>query len=260
VNARFADGTEAHGDVLIGADGIHSRTRHLVDPAAPSPRFTGQLSLGGRARLATLSPTPEIFHMIFGRRGFFGYSVRERGDVYWFANMAWDGDPTRESLGAISPIEWKTKLLGLFADDAGPACDIISATTDELGAFPVYDMPVVPTWHRDAMVVIGDAAHATSPSSGQGASMAIEDAIVLAKCLRDCDDVAQALPTYERLRRRRVERVVAYSARVGQSKTLGTIGRWLRDLTMPIALKMFASSNAQAWLYGYHIDWSERVA
>jgi FAD-dependent urate hydroxylase len=260
VTARFADGTEAHGDLLIGADGIHSRTRHLVDPAAPRPRYTGQLSLGGRARGTGLPPTPETFHMIFGHRGFFGYSVREQGDVYWFANMGWADEPTRESIGSLSPEQWKGTLVNLFAEDAGPASDIISATTDEIAAFPIYDMPIVPRWHRDAMVILGDAAHATSPSSGQGASLAIEDAIVLAKCLRDCDDVAQAFTTYERLRRPRVERVVAYSARIGQSKTVGTVGRWIRDLVMPLALKLFANPSAQAWLYAYHIDWSERVA
>src|SRR4029079_5324002 len=113
----------------------------------------------------------------------------------------------------------------MCADDAGPALDIIGATTGELAAFPVYDMPIVPTWHRESMVIIGDAAHATSPSSGQGASMAIEDAIVLAKCLRDCDGISQAFATYERLRQTPVERVVAYSARVGQSKTVGEVGR-----------------------------------
>ena len=259
VTALFADGTEARGDLLIGADGIHSRTRHLVDPAAPPPRYTGQLSLGGAARVTTLPPTPETFNMMFGRRAFFGYSVREQGDVYWFANMAWADEPTRERIGSISPAEWKGKLIDLFADDAGPACDIVGATS-EVAAFPIYDMPVVPRWHRDAMVILGDAAHATSPSSGQGASLAIEDAIVLAKCLRDCDDVALAFATYERLRRPRVERVVAYSARIGQSKTVGPVGRWIRDLVMPLALRLFANPSAHAWLYAYHIDWSERVA
>src|SRR5262245_50092333 len=260
VTAQFADGTDAHGDFLIGADGLHSRTRQLLDPAAPSPRYTGQLSLGGRARDTTLTPTPDAFHMIFGRRAFFGYSVRDRGDVYWFANMAWDGDTTRQSFGAISPSEWKRTLIDLFAQDAGPARDIIEATADEVAAFPVYDMPAVPTWHRDSMVIIGDAAHATSPSSGQGASLAIEDAVVLAKCIRDHENSSAAFVTYERLRRRRVERVVAYSARVTQSKTPGPVGRWLRDLAMPIALKAFASPNAQAWLYRHHIDWSEPAA
>src|SRR5262245_13306779 len=111
VTARFADGSDAHADFLIGADGLHSRTRELLDPAAPSPRYAGQLSLGGRACGTTLTPTPDEFHMIFGRRAFFGYSVRERGDVYWFANVAWNGDTTRASLGSIAPSAWKRRLL-----------------------------------------------------------------------------------------------------------------------------------------------------
>ena len=259
VTARFADGSEAHGDLLIGADGIHSRTRQLVDPAAPKPRDTGQLSLGGRARLATLPPTPEVFHMIFGRRAFFGYSVRDAGEIYWFANVA----PDRGAEGSGRPAGsagWKARLIDLFAGDAGPARDIVAATTGDIAAFPIHDMPAVPRWHRDAMVIIGDAAHATSPSSGQGASLAIEDAVVLAQCLRDCGGIAASFAAYERLRRQRVERVVAYSARVGQSKVAGTVGRWVRDLLMPFALRHFASPAAHAWLYGHHIDWSEKVA
>src|SRR5262245_6897040 len=247
VTARFADGSEAHGDLLVGADGLHSRTRQLLDPAAPLPRFTGQISVGGRARGTSLTPTPDVFHMIFGKRAFFGYSVRAQGDVYWFANAAGDGEVTRET------------LIDLFRDDVGPAVEILQATRDEIGTFPIYDMPMVPTWHRDGMVIIGDAAHATSPSSGQGASLAIEDAIVLAKCLRDRESVNDAFVAYERLRRKRVERVVAYSARVSQSKIAGPVGRWFRDLVMPLALKVFASPDAQAWLYRYHIDWSEPV-
>jgi len=69
------------------------------------------------------------------------------------------------------------------------------------------------------MVIIGDAAHAPSPTSGQGASMAAEDAVVLAKCLRDLPDIPRALAAYERLRRARVERIVAQGARTGRSKT-----------------------------------------
>jgi FAD-dependent urate hydroxylase len=258
VVARFADGTEAHGDVLIGADGLHSATRRLIDAAAPVPRYTGLLSLGGRARLPTLAPTPETFHMIFGRRAFFGYSVRASGEIYWFANVAWR-ENTDERHAAISPAEWKKRLLDLFASDAGPAVEIIGGTHEELAAYPVYDMPAVPTWYRDSLVIVGDAAHATSPSSGQGASLAIEDAVVLSKCLRDCRSVPEAFAAYERLRRGRVERVVAYSARIGRTKSAGPIGRWVRDLVMPLALKYLARASAQAWLYGYHVDWNEPV-
>ena len=219
------------------------------------------MSLGGRARLQTVSPTPNTFNMIFGRRAFFGYSVPVPGDVLWFANVAFTDDPTRDRLAAISADRWKQTLIDLFAEDFGPAAEIVGATAaSALAAFPIHDMPAVPTWHRDAMVILGDAAHATSPSSGQGASMAIEDAIVLAKCLRDCSSVSAAFGAYERERRARVQRVVAYSARVGSTKIAGPVARWFRDLMMPVALKLFASSEAHAWLNAHHIDWNERIA
>ncbi len=96
VLARFDDGTDAAGTVLIGADGLHSTTRRLIDPAAPAPRDTGLMSLGGRAVSGTLPATPDTFHMIFGRRAFFGYTVRPSGEVYWFANVAAADRPSAE--------------------------------------------------------------------------------------------------------------------------------------------------------------------
>ena len=259
VVAQFADGSTATADVLIGADGLHSQVRRLIDTQAPSPRYSGQLSLGGRADLLSLGPTPGVFHMVFGRRAFFGYSVPTAGNVYWFANVDWADEPDRATFGAITPATWRARLVDLFASDQSPACRIIDATGNELAAYPVFDLPRVPRWHRDRMVILGDAAHATSPSSGQGASLAIEDAVTLARCLRDVDPVPAAFAAYDHLRRARVERVVAYSARIGQSKTPGPVGRWFRDLMMPMALKLFASPAAQAWLYDHPIDWAARV-
>lgn len=260
VVATFEDGTQATGDLLVGVDGIHSRTRRIVDPACPTPRYTGQLSVGGIARGVGVEPTPGAYHMIFGKRAFFGYSAPSSREAYWFANVGATEAPTRESLAAIAPAEWRRRLIELFAEDVGPAVAMIERTGDELAAYPVHDMPAVPRWHRGAIVLAGDAAHATSPSAGQGASMAIEDAVVLAKCLRDLPDLEQAFVAYEKLRRERVERVVRYSARVGQAKVAGPVGRFFRDLMMPFALKHFANPNARAWLDHYHVDWHEPVA
>jgi 2-polyprenyl-6-methoxyphenol hydroxylase-like FAD-dependent oxidoreductase len=81
VRAIFADGSDVHGTLLVGADGLHSRTRELIDPRAPAPRYTGLLSIGGRAVTRSLDPTPDTFHMIFGHQAFFGYTVRPSGDV-----------------------------------------------------------------------------------------------------------------------------------------------------------------------------------
>jgi len=110
------------------------------------------------------------------------------------------------------------------------------------------------------MVIVGDAAHATAPSSGQGASMAIEDAVVLARCLRDLPDVPQAFAAYERLRRKRVERIVAHGARTSNSKAAGPVARVIRDLMMPVILKHVANTRSLAWMHDYHIDWDAKVA
>lgn len=259
IRARFEDGSDVDGTMLVAADGLHSATRRLIDPAAPAPRYTGLLSIGGWAVAPHLTPTPDTFHMMFGRRAFFGYTVRPGGEVYWFANVA-SANPTQSGADpAALPTYWKDRLRELFSGDAGPAIEILRATDRDLAAYPIFDMPTVSRWHAGPMVLTGDAAHATSPSSGQGASLAIEDAIVLAKCVRDAADLPSAFTAYQQLRRERVERVVRYSARIGQTKTAGPVGRFVRDLLMPIALKVFANPEAQAWLHRYHIDWTEPV-
>jgi FAD-dependent urate hydroxylase len=260
VIASFDDGTEAEGDLLVGADGIHSRTRRVIDPGAPHPSYTGLLSLGGYANGLHIAPTPDTQHFVFGKRAFFGYLVRESGEIWWFANVAHPDEPSRKELSDVSSAQWKRRLLELFADDIDLIGEIIESTRGEIGAYPIHDIPTAPTWHRGPAVLIGDAVHATSPSSGQGASMAVEDALVLAKCLRDIPNVETAFTAYERLRRERVEKVVAYSRRIGQSKAMSNPAtRWLRDQIMPFALKHFARADSHTWLYSYHIDWNEKL-
>jgi FAD-dependent urate hydroxylase len=261
VIARFEDGTEAAGDLLVGADGIHSRVRRVMDPEAPRPIYTGLLSLGGYASGLSLPPTSETQHFVFGKKAFFGYLVRESGEIWWFANVAQPEEPSRKELSVISSTEWKRRLRELFSDDIDLIGEIIESTQGEIGAYAVHDIPTASIWHKGPAVLIGDAVHATSPNSGQGASIALEDALVLAKCLRDISDTEGAFATYERLRRERVEKVVAYSRRIGQSKAISNpVARWLRDQVMPFALKRFASSDSHAWLYTYHVDLDEEVA
>ena len=155
---------------------------------------------------------------------------------------------------------WRQQLVEMFADDTGPAAALIEHGELELAGDNTYDLPHVPTWHMGRMIMIGDAAHAPSPSSGQGASMAIEDAVVLARCLRDLPDAEQAFAAYERLRRRRVERIVAQGARTSNSKAAGPIARRIRDLMMPTILKRVANGKSLAWMHDYHIDWNEKAA
>lgn len=270
VVAHFSDGTSASGDLLVGADGLQSRTRRLIDAAAPEPRFSGQLSLGGVSRRTTIEPTPDRYQMMFGRRAFFGFSVPRASEAYWFANVDVAALPAGRHFSDLSAAEWRALLLTLFADDIGPAREMIETTDDEIGAYPVYDLPTVPRWSSGRLVLLGDAAHATSPNAGQGAALALEDALVLARCLRDgiaegssVHDAAaleRAFSAYERARRGRVERVVRYSAQIGDSKIPGPVGRFFRDAFMPLALRFFATEKAQRWLYAHHEPWETALS
>jgi 2-polyprenyl-6-methoxyphenol hydroxylase-like FAD-dependent oxidoreductase len=254
VTATFADGTTAHGDLLVGADGLRSTTRTLIDPSAPAPRYVPLLNAGGYARGVDLDAEPGVMHMTFGRHCFYAYVVHPAGDVWWFANPRQPRELAREELARVP---WREKLLGLFTREDGPATTLIEATDEIFAGWNTYDFPTVPVWHRDRMVIVGDAAHATSPASGQGASMAIEDAVTLGKCLRDIGDPPAAFTRYEELRRARVERVVKQGKRNGDGKSLGPVMRHV----MPLMLKLAKPSAAgMRWLYGHRIEWKESVA
>jgi FAD-dependent urate hydroxylase len=263
VRAVFADGRTADGDLLIGADGIRSRVRQLIDPAAPPARSVPVLNIGGYAPPQELDVPPGHYEMIFGRRAFFLYAVDPDGTVWWGANPPRRNEPPPGELAAMATEQWRSWLLELFAPDRTPACSIIASTPGPLSGWATYDLPSVRRWHRDRMIVIGDAAHATSPASGQGASMAIEDAVQLGRCLRDLPDPATAFAAYEGLRRERVERVVAQGARSSNSKAAGPVGRVFRDLLLPRMLRRAAGPAGRgsvAWLHQYHISWEAPVA
>ncbi|GAA2894540.1 FAD-dependent monooxygenase [Streptosporangium fragile] len=260
VRALFTDGSAAEGDLLIGADGLRSRTRTIIDPGAPRARHVGLLNTGGFAHGVAVPGEPGTSYFIFGKRCFFGYLIHPSGEVWWFANPPSPGEPTREELAAITPSQWRARLTELFRDDTGPMLDIIGGTEHILTGWNTYDFPTVPTWFNERMVIIGDAAHATSPSSGQGASMAIEDAVVLAKCLRDTPDTHAAFAAFERLRRDRVERIVAQGKRNGDGKAPGVAGAFVRDLVLPVIMRRMARKNSLAWMHDYRISWDDPVA
>jgi 2-polyprenyl-6-methoxyphenol hydroxylase-like FAD-dependent oxidoreductase len=263
VCATFTDGSMAEGDLLIGCDGIHSRTRQIIDPDAPAPHYTGLISCGGYARLPQGVPAGVAHstqHLVFGKRAFFGYLVKPDGEIYWFENLAYPGTPRRSELEAIPNEEWKARLLAMHAADLPLIQQIINATDHKLGMYPIYDIPTQPVWYKGPIALIGDAAHATSPSAGQGASLALEDAIVLAKCLRDLPEVGDAFRTFEQLRRARVEKVVKGSRQLGENKVAPNgFVRWWRDLTLPFVLRHFAKDETLAWLVGHQVVWETRV-
>src|SRR5690606_28760518 len=111
------------------------------------------------------------------------------------------------------------------------------------------------------MVLVGDAVHAPSNSSGQGASLAIESAIQLARCLRDLPDAPSAFAEYERMRRPRVEGVAARAARINRTKSPGPIAGAIMPLMMRLMLKTVLNPEKMlAPEQRYVIDWDAPVA
>jgi 2-polyprenyl-6-methoxyphenol hydroxylase-like FAD-dependent oxidoreductase len=239
ITARFADGGAASADVLVGADGIRSTVRALVDPEAPGPGHVPLLNFGGAADIAVRA-RPGTTYFVFGRRAFLGYWLEPDGRTAWFGNLPEQTPMTSADARAVPAADWLCRLREAYAGDV-PGRELLERTgPDELCAFgSVEIMPAAPRWHRGRTVLVGDAAHAPSPSSGQGASLAMESAVELARCLRDIADVPAAFAAYERLRRPRVERVAARAAKTNGSKSLGPVATRLMGLLMPFATRTF---------------------
>ncbi|MFF7213730.1 FAD-dependent oxidoreductase [Streptomyces sp. NPDC008238] len=259
VTARFEDGGTATADVLIGADGLRSTVRRLIDPSAPEPEFAGTAGFGATVAATGVPPTGGFMQMAFGKRCFFAWQVFADGTGIWFVNLpvsqALSVGEQRERGGAY----WLKHLAEVCEGDATPAARMLAATDPEtmLFAGSTENMPRSVRWSRGRMVLTGDAAHAPSSSSGQGASLAAESAVELARCLRDLP-LPRALSRYEELRRPRVERIIKDTARTNARKAAGPVGRVVRDALLPAMFKL-AKPEKKAWQFRYPIDFDAPV-
>ena len=261
VTAVFADGTSAHGDLLVGADGLHSAVRPLIDPSSPAPRNIPLLNTGGIVESGLLPPglldvEPGRMKMVFGKRCFYCYMQDPEGRIWWFANPL---QRSSEDPAALDHRARKSWLTHLVAGDRTPMAKIIAATGGIIRPYTTSDFPSIPSWHRGRLVLVGDAAHAASPSSGQGASMAIEDAITLGRSLRgiSSSDIPGALSRYEKERRNRAESVVEWGRRNAAPKIRGQFKRVFEDLVLKAVFRSLARKTADNfdWVYRHHIDW-----
>ncbi|AHH16104.1 FAD-binding monooxygenase [Nocardia nova SH22a] len=259
VTARFADGSTATADILIGADGIKSRVRALIDPQAPGPDYTGMLGFGAYTECPVDIPAQTMV-FAYGRHAYYLYWSMPDGRIAWGANLPHKQYLSLTEAREVPAERWLRTLAEVYGEDS-PGAELVRNTPpqDLVTTGGLHIMPPVPHWYRDRMVLVGDAVHAPSNSTGQGASLAIESAIQIARCLRDFDDPATAFAAYERIRRPRVEKITARGAKINQSKTVGPVMRRLMPVMMPLATKAFKIDEVLAREQGYTIDWDAPV-
>lgn len=264
VVAHFADGSDAEGDILIGADGIHSQTRKSVLPRSPEPAYVGIIGIGGFVPVSAVPGLSErdrqSLNFTFGHRGFFGYCGARPDEVMWWSNLWREKELTKEQLNDL-PIETvKQEMLSTYRGYHEPIETLIKHSGPPV-KLNVYDIQTLPAWHDRRVVLIGDAAHAVSPNAGQGASMALEDAMYLAKLLRDAaGNHGRAFEKFEDDRKPRVERIVAEGRRRASDKQNVTpFQSALRNATIAIFFDLFGE-RSQDWLYKDRIEWEDRAA
>jgi 2-polyprenyl-6-methoxyphenol hydroxylase-like FAD-dependent oxidoreductase len=224
---RFSDGREVCGAALIGADGIHSTVRAQLH-GAREPRYAGYTAWRGVAPFAHPQLPIGVGIDTWGRGQRFGITHIGGGRVYWFATRNTAAGEEDAAGGR------KAELLTRFHGWHEPIEAVIEATEGEaILRNDIYDRPPLRHWGTGRVTLLGDAAHPMTPNLGQGACQAIEDAVVLAACLRDGATIPEALRSYES---RRIPRTTAVTRR---SRLTGWYGQrerplecWLRDTLM----------------------------
>lgn len=240
-------------DLLIGADGIHSLCRRLVFPDAPEPVYTNMLSTGAIVKIPDWDEASEAIEMTFGKQAFFGFSTTNKGNVWWFNNYDWEQEPDHKALNdPYMKQNIKKDLLEIHKADHHKIKEIITASQD-LFAYPIYDMPALEKWHTEKICLIGDAAHAISPHTGQGASLALEDSVILAKCLAKYKNPELAFSRFQQLRSDRVAQIIAQARKVGKSKSRpNPVAVFFRDIMVKHFISM--EQKKMHWIYEYNAN------
>ncbi len=210
VSVELSEGTSGDYDLVVGADGIHSAVRRLVFGPAAATQPVGQV---GWRFLAPRTAAADAWSVMLGHRSALLTIPVCDDQVYCYCDVvssqarAEDGSPER-----------LRQLFSRFADPAATLLDALDTTAD-IHVSTIEEV-ALDSWVRERVVLIGDGAHATSPNMAQGAAMALEDALVLATCLRDIPAIPDALRAFEARRRPRSDWVRAQTHRRDHTRYL----------------------------------------
>ena len=230
-------------DLVVGADGIWSATRRALDPAAPEPAYAGLYSVSGISGSVPAGLPRDGFNWIFARHGVFIFLPAPGGAVWWTAQVSTAEPPSDPAAVGIA------ELRQLFATEP-QATAVLHAATEIRAANLGHVLAPVTRRHGDRVVLIGDAAHPVG--AGQGASIAMEDAIVLARHLAgtEAEAIPRALAAFDRERQPRAGKLAKMEVGNRDAKIAGPVGTRMREMIMPHVFGRFYE-KATGWLYDF---------
>lgn len=232
-DVKFSDGTERSYDLVVGADGVRSTTRSLVFGNS-QPRFCGQV---GWRFLVQCPPSITGWTAFMSKSGVFLFIPVGNGQAYCYADAAVDkqfDDPLESRL---------ERLRSRFASYASPVPEALAQLqTPEQVHFGAIEDILQEPWGKGSVLLIGDAAHATSPNMASGAAMAFEDALVLSNLVVSDRDVAQVLSDYTAQRITRIRWVHEQTHSRDRIRSLPPLVRNL--MTRLLANKVYRANYA----------------
>lgn len=214
VDVTLTDGQRRRYDLVIGADGLYSKTREALFPDAPKPHYSGQA-----VWRAVLPRPPEVTTaMMWMGRVKPGLNPVSKEQMYLFLT---EHRPTNER---VDPADFAPLLRGLLEEFPAPLLQQVRAQIDEHAQIvfrPLEGLLMPRPWYRGRVVLIGDTVHATTPHLASGACIGIEDALVLAEELARGSEVSAALQAFQDRRWERCRMVVENSFRLGRIEMEG---------------------------------------
>ena len=233
MRVKLGDGSTENYDLVIGADGLNSRTREVIFPDPPKPRYTGQC-----VWRAVLPRPPDVNGtlMWIGHKVKAGVNPVSRDEMYLFVTE------DRPNNDRIDPSRFLSLLRGMIAPFDAPLVKTIHDSlndTSQIVYRPLEALLLPRPWSKGRVVLIGDAAHATTPHLASGACIGIEDAIVLAEEIDRTETVGEGMRAFERRRWERCRMVVENSNRLGEIEITGgnqaEHAQIMRELLMALA-------------------------
>ncbi|MMZ57578.1 3-hydroxybenzoate 6-hydroxylase 1 [compost metagenome] len=205
----FRDGSEAQGNILVAADGIHSIVRKQLSQS-DGYRFAGYTCWRGVIPAENLSLMNDFIET-WGTKGRFGIVPLPNNEVYWYALINSQANDPRFSAYTIDD------LYNHFKTYHDPIPNILkNAKKHQMIHRDIMDIVPMKQFFDKRIVFIGDAAHALTPNLGQGACQAIEDARILVECIQKNADYQEAFIEYDKKRRNRIEKISNQAWKIGK--------------------------------------------